>query len=243
MEEYNRIRTEKALEDASEPSSKTFAPSSFRCDRKCWFRLRGTVPDVPPSPDLGLDFRADLGTACHEMIQKNLKSRLKTGESGIEWVEVEDYLNAINFGNTYEYTVERNGYETSVEVFKPYPIRFSVDGILRINGKYYLLEIKTAEYSSFDNLTDPKEQHVDQVKVYCAILRLDSVIFMYQDRQNGDIKVYEETVNERDKAAVFQKMDAVIKAVETNLAPNRLPNRDDPWCRMCDYKKKCQQWG
>lgn len=243
LDAYEEIRKQRILKDASEPSSRTFAPSSFRCERKCWFRIRGVQPDAPSIPDTSMDFMAEIGTACHGVIQRNLVEGLITSESGIEWIDVETYLNSIQFGDTYEYTVERNGYETMVEITKPYPIRFSVDGLLRIGERYYLFEVKTAEHASFESLVEPKAQHVDQVTSYCAILRLDAVLFLYQDRQYGDIKVYEVNVADSAKQLVFDKMDRVLDMVEKNLAPEGLPSRDDTWCKYCDYRLKCSQWG
>ena len=84
---YEDARDAKILSAYDEPSHKTFAPSSFRCKRIQWFRLRGVQPDKPKTADAVLDFTAVLGTALHKMIQETLKESL--GES---WIDVEEYI-------------------------------------------------------------------------------------------------------------------------------------------------------
>ena len=212
----------------------TFAPSSFRCDRKSWFRLRGTEPDKLSSPDRTLDFSATLGTACHVAIQKSLVNML-----GNDWISVREYLteNPIRF----EHTLEEVDYETRISIKYP-PINLSCDGIIRWKDKIYLLEIKTCEHSSFRDLVNYRDEHEDQIICYSSLLNIPNVLVLYQDRAYGDIKVYERFVNDNEMRNILSRMDHVMKCVEANIAPDRLPN-GDKWCDYCPYSKKCKQWG
>lgn len=233
---YENFVDQQIAAQNAEPKHRTFAPSSMRCPRISWFRLRGVQPDEIPKPDRVLQFTADIGSACHEIIQSNLSKAL-----GPNWIKVEDYLKLINF--PYKYTLTENGFETQIEIDSP-PIRFACDGIIFWEGKYYLLEIKTSEYASFDELTDPKEQHKDQIKVYCTIFGLAGALVLYQDRQYGGLKCYEFQVTEADRKAVLDGMNHVMEMAECNLAPERLP-KGDPWCTAghCPYYRKCKEWG
>ena len=65
--------------------------SYIRCRRISWFRLRGVLPDKDEAPDLTLNFTADIGTACHKIIQSNLSEMY-----GDNWIDVEDYLSELN---------------------------------------------------------------------------------------------------------------------------------------------------
>lgn len=219
---------------SAEPKSRTFAPSSFRCHRKNWFRLRGTQPDVIANPDIALNFKAEVGTARHRIIQSNLKEAL-----GADWISVEDYLKEHPI--PYEYTLTNNGLETLVSIQNP-PIRFACDGIVRWKGKLYLLEIKTADYSSWDELTDPKNVHMDQVKCYCTLLGIHDVLFLYEDRQFGGMKCYEEHISDLDFKHIIDTMLYIQKMADCNLAPERLPYTDYA-CRNCEYAIKCKEWG
>ena len=235
---YENFVDEQIRKKNSEPSHKTFAPSGFRCKRKMWFRLRGTEPDQPKQVDRVLNFTAEIGTACHKIIQSNLKQALQD-----DWIDVKQYLEENPVPFKYNLEQDADSLETKIEFFNP-PIRFACDGIVRWKGKLYLLEIKTSEYSSFDELTDPKSEHIMQVKCYATLLGLSGVIFMYQDRQYGSIKVYEYFVSENDKQVVLDTMKYVQEMVDANLAPEPL-SKGDKWCssNYCPYYLKCSQWG
>ena len=237
LSRYDEFRSSQIKQHAEKPKSQAFAPSQLRCKRLSWFRLRGVEPDEITTPDLGLNFSAEVGTACHEIIQSNLQQMY-----GEDWIDVKWYLENV-LKPTYEYTVQQSGYESLIHIQNP-PIRFACDGIIRIDGVYYLLEIKTSEFSSFQKLSDPKPQHIDQIKCYSTLLGLPNVLVMYQDRMYGGIKVFEKKYTQADHNEVWRMFEDVMRAVETHLAPPRLPS-NDPWCtnsNMCPYRTKCSQY-
>ena len=220
----------------NEPKHKTFAPSSFRCLRAMWFRLRGTQPDPHTSVDRALNFFAHLGTSCHEYLQGIISEKL-----GDNWIEVADYLaeNPIE----YEYTLEKSGYETRVETTSPYPVRFACDGIVKLDGEYYLLEIKSCSPDKFKDLTDPLDRHVDQVKCYGTILNLSKVLFVYIDRSYGEMKCYQYEVKPSDREEVIKKFQSVMWAAEYQIAPEPLPKGDSQCTSsMCPYYHTCKDW-
>lgn len=227
------------IEHSEGRKHKAFAPSSMRCRRISWFRLRGVEQDKIPNPDRRLNFSAEMGTACHELIQRRLSTEL-----GEDWIDVRDYLSSNKEFSDYEFTVETSGYETQIELIKPFPVRFACDGIIRLNGKLYLLEIKSAEYSSFIDLVEPKPEHIDQIQTYSALLKLPNVLVVYIDRQNGEIKCFELTISSSTHQEVLRDMHYVMNMVEANIAPDGLPKGSN-WCNanMCPYYKKCKEWG
>ena len=231
---YDNLRFEKYKANEERMSSKTIAPSSFRCDRISYFRLRGVEADPVKDVDIALNFKAMLGTACHEDMQKLLCESI-----GDQWVDVADYL--ASSGVPYDYTVTHEGYECKIEFYDP-PIRFACDGIVKIGDEYYLLEIKTSEYSSFKSLDAPKEQHIDQVKCYCSLLGLRKALVFYIERSTGETKCFEVVLSDEDVAKTFEKIRRVLQSVEDNVAPPRLPS-GDYWCTYCKYKIRCSQWG
>lgn len=227
----------KIKEAAARPSSKNIAPSSFRCARIQWFRLRGVAPDVPRTSDRTLQFTADVGTACHRVIQSNLKEALQDN-----WISVSDYLAKFPIPYEYELTEDEDSLETKVAITDP-PIHFACDGIVFWEGRYWLLEIKTSEYSSFEDLTDIKPQHREQIRIYATLLRLAGVLVVYQDRLYGGLKCYEVKVSDSDKEAVLTKIRFIQECVSSCIAPDKLPP-GDPWCSSsrCPYYLKCKQW-
>lgn len=220
----------------TKPSAKTFAPSSIRCKRKSWFRLRGSEPDKIKKPDSSLEFKANLGTAIHQIVQERLYNHL-----GDDWVKIEDYVKSNNLKYFSNYELNQNGFETQIELFD-IPVRFSCDSVLRLDGITYLLEIKTVDFADFNNLTDIKSHHIDQVKTYCTLLELDKAIVMYIDRQYGTVKAYEYSLKSYESEAIIKDMKEVMSMVDANIAPERL-DFSDYMCTNCEYSKKCKEWG
>lgn len=231
---YENAVIERLQSEGARTKSRTFAPSCLRCERKSWFRLRGTQPDFISSPDLSLNFMAEIGTAIHQIIQQNLKNAL-----GDDWIDVEDYLN--EHPMPYKYTLERSGFETKVQIEEP-PIKFACDGIIRFQGKLYLLEIKSSEYSSWERLMNPKDVHMAQIKAYAALLGLRDVLVLYVDRQYGGLKCYEEHIADYECESVFKTFETIQHMAEVSLAPPRI-RESDYLCTNCEYKEKCKEWG
>ena len=215
--------------------STNISPSSSYCLRQQWFKLRGTEPDILSNPDQTLNFTAEIGTACHEIIQTNLEELY-----GEDWIDVGEYIKNANL--PYEVQCEKHNHETRLYI-PELRIRCACDGLLRINGVYYLLEIKTSEYSSFDKLTDPKPQHISQINMYAAILKIPHVLVLYVDRQYGTQKCFELTVSSTNMNKVMDDIHYVLECAENNLAPQRL-TIGDFHCNSnyCPYYMKCKEW-
>ena len=223
------------------PKQRTFAPSQMRCDRISWFHLRGVEPDKIREADRTLSFTAVIGTACHEKIQKTLAENL-----GDDWIRVRDWVDSNpEYFSDYDMTLDTHGdYETKIDLRKPYPVRFACDGIVRFKDRVRLLEIKTSEYNSWNELIEPKEEHLDQIKCYATLLHINNVLFLYQDRSYGEFKCFEVNVSESEQDNIRRRMTNIMELAEACIAPAGLPV-GDKWCgsNMCPYYKKCSEWG
>ena len=233
---YEKIIDDEIAASAAKPKHQSFAPSQMRCDRISWFRLRGVQPDNIKVPDRTLDFSAKVGTACHEVIQRRL-----VNSAEFEWLDVDKWLDS--HGTPYDWSVIPNGYEQQIEMRKPYPIRFACDGLIKFKGQVYLLEIKTSEFSSFQDLIEPKPKHMDQIKCYATLLDVSNVLVLYVDRTYGGLKCFEIVISDADKQEILNKMQHVMELVEANIAPDKLL-KGDPDCNpnMCPYYEKCKCW-
>lgn len=236
LEMYNDNLRDSLMPDADYIPRKAFTPSSIRCKRMNWFRLRGTKPDVSTNPDVVLDFIADIGTHCHKNIQTNLKTYL-----GNDWLNVDEYLKENPIDREYE--LKENGLETKI-VFNDPPVRFSCDGLIRYNDIVYLLEIKTSEANSMRHLVGPKAEHLDQILCYCTLLNIDNAMVLYQDRQYGHIKCFTHLVTPVEKQRIVNTFEEVQLCVERNIPPEKLP-KGDKWCSSsyCSYYNSCKRWG
>ena len=239
---YNHQLDADIQERADMPSHKTFAPSALRCKRRSWFRLRGTQPDKPRSTDRILEFTAEVGTACHSMIQERIIRALNNCDQ-FQWIDVVEYLHERDFYSKFDIHRLKNGYETQIEFTDP-PVRFAVDGLLRYSGEFCLFEIKTCEYASWNELTAPKEEHIDQFRAYCTLLDVNRGFFFYVDRQYGGVKCFEVQVSDSEHQEILDMFKEVQQYAEFGIAPDPLPS-GDKWCtpNFCPYYEKCKQFG
>ena len=240
LEMYNGILEGEIRAKNEGPKHRTFAPSQMRCDRWSWFRLRGVTPDTIKEPDVTLSYTAEVGTSCHENIQNRLIAHL-----GDDWITVQDWVDQNpELFDGYEMNLEEKGNETMVELVKPFPVRFACDGIVRFQEKVRLLEIKTSEFSSWNDLAAPKSEHIDQITCYSTLLHIPDVLFLYQDRMYGGFKCFEVHISEFDQESLRSRMKHVMECVESSIAPDGLPV-GDRWCspNMCPYSQKCKSWG
>lgn len=240
LDMYTNLWTKEIEDENMKPKHQTFAPSQMRCDRVSWFRLRGVQPDKVRNPDMAMDFTAQVGTACHETIQKRLSEHL-----GADWISVQSYVddNPELFMD-YDMDIVQKGFESLIELREPFPVRFACDGIIRFQDKIRLLEIKTAEFSSLNDLTAPKIKHIDQITCYATLLHIPDVLFLYQDRNYGEMKCFEITVSEAQQQNLKDRMTKVMELADACIAPDGLPT-GDPDCSpsMCPYYEKCKSWG
>lgn len=234
MSFYQNFVIQKIVKEKSKTPEPVFRPSSFRCDRMCWFMIRGVEPDDIGNPDPVMQHKADVGTGCHRVIQGNLIEAL-----GDDWIDVEQHLK--DNPMPWEYTLTREGPECAIRI-PELQFKFSCDGIVRWKGKKYLLEVKTVEPGPLEEMVDPRFDHIDQVKCYATMLGLDGVLFLYQDRTFGNLKCYEVNIPIEDKTFVLDKVTRIRRMRDDNIAPPKLESGDRT-CSGCGYKLKCKQWG
>ena len=234
LELYESALDDSILASESATPSQTFAPSQVRCKRVSWFRLRGVAPEQEEIVDRSLNFTAQVGTACHHNIQDILSKKL-----GADWIDVETYLKSQD--RPYNYLCQKNGFETLIQISDP-PVKFAPDGIIFWKGEYWLFEIKTSEYASFDKLTEPKPQHIDQIKCYATLLGIHHVLVLYQDRMYGNLKCYEVTVTDADMQQVWGMFKEVQDYVLKNIAPPKPESTKYCSPSYCRYYNKCKEW-
>lgn len=234
LETYDLFAKEKISAERSRSRDKTISPSAA-CMRQNWFRLRGSEPDTIDTPDLTLDFMTTIGTACHEMIQKNLQAGLKE-----DWVDVSEYIKSQNF--PYDIQCSQHGMETRLTV-PEFHLKCACDGIVKINDTYYLLEIKTSDYVSFSRLEGIKDKHRLQVSIYSAVLNLPNVLMLYVDRTYGSMKCFQYYISPEQRTSTLNSLRNLIDLAEKCLPPDKLPY-SSPQCasNMCPYYKKCKEW-
>lgn len=228
---------EKTIENESKSNkkvkSKYYKPSSLNCLRMMYFYRTSTEVDEVnrPASSTGV---LQSGQDRHLRIQEAI-TQMKLNGFDCEWVDVETYIKENNL--TELEVVHKGQYETTVH-HKELDLLFLCDGIVKIEGKYYLIEIKTENASSFYNRTAVADEHKHQAACYSISFHINNVIFIYENRDLCIKKAFLFTVTQSLKDEVVGMITRCNEFVEKKELPIRIENKS---CTYCDYKKKCKK--
>lgn len=233
---------EKSDMDNKRKPSRSFKPSNLRCNRASVLEVMGAkLDDTKTTHNLIAICRN--GTDTHLAIQEYVN---KMKNYGIDWefVDVGKYIeeNNIPLEITRRMDISNGVYETKVNS-KEYNIHCLCDGLLRHDGKYILLEIKTIGSRPFYRLNDVLEKHKQQAISYCTLFRVDSIIFLYQERDLLNKKAFLYKPTQKEKDDWVSKMKYLNDCVSKNIVPAKPIEADSKFCQYCNYKTICKSIG
>ena len=236
-----------------EPSwkkSKDFKPSfkikpsmlGSKCMRKCYYSSSG-VPEDFPFPLDGKK-RMKLGDAVHDMLHEVFK------EAGV----LIEYYNPD--GSIQKDWTGKNDFEfplTSPELFIK---KGKVDAIVILDGKLWVVEYKSINSNGFNELAQPKGEHIIQATTYYYVFnqhlqegkfshikelqgftKAEGVRYLYVNKDDTNFKefVYSDT------DFIFQQIVQKIVDLKQAFDSKTLPPKTQDWCQSCSWRNKCKQ--
>lgn len=223
-------------ERASNPA---LSPSGLGCPRGAAFKLSGAMMAASEETyESGL--AAAMGTFIHERIQKFLsKSKI--------WVDVEEYIRlrpelglsiAKEQKHAGEVSLVFSGIRNGKKVTPPFT--FQCDGIVFIDGEYYIVEIKSEGQRAWDNRTEPNPKHAMQATSYGFLYGIDKVLWIYASRESFGVmrKIYLQNID-RSKIEEFLISCAKVSSAVEFGEIKFLPKSKD--CRWCAYLPLCKE--
>lgn len=256
------------------PKVDMFSPSSMnKCEREIYYRIHATQPDPdlrPPSLAGRINSILQNGNDRHERLQERMAALKEEGHD-IEWVDVAQYvkerpeLGTIEIppvlGDFGEEDIENptekelkklarkqkeyaEGYETKL-YNEEIAARFLCDGVLKMDGKYYIAEIKTMNMRKWGTCLKaqkPLADHLEQAACYSIALGIDDIIYIYENRDSLDLLLFSHRVTAYQKEELIKKIRRVQKYKELQkLPPQTLDVKTK--CTYCDYKSRCTNSG
>ena len=235
------IWTIERKEDAK--PSRTLKPSSLRCIRSGVYQCLGVEPSKSQKSHV-LDGICASGTAIHEYIQSIC---LEMADTGWEYVNVGQYISEHNLNDVKVIKpcdFERGVYETKLrhEGFGT-PISFLCDGLLKHKGKYYILEIKSTNAGAFFKQNGVEEKHKAQAIAYSTLLNVNSVIFLYVERDLLNKKCFQYTPTKKEKDKFVSDVKYATHCIEYDLIPAKPieAEQDKRFCAYCRYADECKK--
>lgn len=216
------------------PTSKHYKPSQLNCLRMMYFYKSGAKKDENQSrgaSDIGI---LESGSDRHNRIQ-NWLQKLNLGKSGWKFWDVAQYVKKFRPAG-----VEVKGkFGNETKCYNAlYDLSFMCDGILEWNGKFYVLEIKTENSFKAFKRRGADDKHILQGTCYSISFGIDSVIYLYECRDDCKRKAYEVKIDRAKK----EKLVAQIENCEHYLKIGKVPQgcKEPTLCKWCDYQTACR---
>lgn len=116
------------------------------------------------------------------------------------------------------------------------------DGKIIINGKKYLLEIKSINMFQFQKLYVPKPDHKVQFSFYLFCDdEVDEGFFLYECKNTQNIKIFYHKYDSADISNELAVLRIVNLAIDDDKLPERLPDYPvGDKCKLCLYKSTCK---
>lgn len=185
--------------------------------------------DLFPNPDLEIIDE----TINHTIVSVDVKSDTivyldgdKSKTKALSW-----YVDRYNSAETLVYNKRTKS-------------RFKADGIVKFNGEYYILEIKTEnakKYGSHNKTLEPHDKHKLQGTFYGISFKIDKVMFLYENRDSCATFVTIFEITKQFKNKVMNLIDETIKYGDGGWVAPRTISKDE--CRYCPYRIRCDGAG
>lgn len=117
-------------------------------------------------------------------------------------------------------------------------MRGHADGIVVLEGQEYLLEIKSINDNGFKNLTEAMEHHRVQANLYMKNRGLKAVIFLYECKNDQNLKEYIVPFNPTLNVKYEQVMRSATEGMKSRVLPERVcktqADAKKRWCEACE---------
>lgn len=251
-------------ENNSENLSKYLSPSGLSCQVSCAFKLQGITTEPEKESFQSASFAA-AGEDRHKRIQEflsitpywvdvskyikekglPLKAVVKVNTKKyntperelpreIDKDDIEEFLSKYNLPRD---AIKEDEFETLL-VHTSLPIRFKCDGILLIDGIYYILEIKTEGERKNNGRSTYDPKHQLQGKAYTWLFKIEKILWVYEGRDSLVQRFFVQLVTPKEKLEIRNYIQKIVDNFNT---PENL-EKDETQCKYCNYKKYCKKY-
>lgn len=223
------------MKNARKPSQ-TYKPSGMNCIRSMYYQVIGV--DVEPDSNYVMVGICEAGTDRHERIQ-NAISKMKENGFDCEYIDVGEYVRSRGL-DLYLDVVDKCGNETKL-YDRVRNISFLCDGIIKYKGKYYIVEFKTESSFKWRDRKGVDPKHYNQARTYSLELQIDSVIFVYINRDIVDMKSYMYEVTESEREQIIELLNTCQSYVDKREVPPIPDDANEKKCAYCNYRELCKR--
>lgn len=128
------------------------------------------------------------------------------------------------------------------------------DAIISIDGKLYVVEIKSSGDFKFRKLEAPEDAHKKQIQLYMHYFKVPNGIVIYENKNTQEMKEFEEAYDPKLCKKIISEFEELRYQIENEIMPpiplNLKEQRDAaergeggfPWeCEYCDFREECDK--
>lgn len=234
LEDLKRTIELEANKDARKPSQ-TYKPSGMQCIRSMYYQVAGKEPDEARNGYINIGI-CNSGTDIHVRVQDAVEMMKENG-TDCEYIDVAEYVKSRNLD--YLEIRERHGNEVKL-YHKTLNMSFMTDGIIKYQGHYYILELKTESIYKWQSRTDVDPKHHNQGIAYSVAFGIDEVIFVYINRDLLDMKAFMFNVTDDMKQELVGKIEECDGYVKRMITPPKPEYISRKVCEYCGYRNLCK---
>lgn len=149
------------------------------------------------------------------------------------------FANGNDVHDRYEKYFEWAGILTkSEEVLLDNDIRVKgrLDDLINIDGRDYIVEIKSMNSIPYSKLTKPKKEHILQLTLYMHIKGIHEGYLTYEGKNDQEHRSFYITYDPKVLKYLFDTIDSILKtSKEHKLMPEKLQS-----CSSCPFYKYCK---
>jgi len=114
------------------------------------------------------------------------------------------------------------------------------DAIISDGKELYVLDIKSMNSMIFKNLTEPKEENVNQVQLYLHYFKIPKGILLYVDKDKLELKEFIVNYNQTKAEFLLKNLANLKKQIDSSIIPSRIPDYPETWqCKYCQFREVC----
>jgi CRISPR-associated protein Cas4 len=115
------------------------------------------------------------------------------------------------------------------------------DAIISVNGKMYVVDIKSSNDFKFQKLKEPEPSHQYQVQLYMHYFKISQGILLYENKNTQDLKEFELKYDPGLCKKIINNFETLKYQIENETPPPK-PTNLEPWeCEYCDFKEECDK--
>ena len=120
-------------------------------------------------------------------------------------------------------------------------VRGRADAVLSDGKELYVLDIKSMNSMIFRNLSEPKEENVNQLQLYLHYFKIPKGILLYVDKDRLGLKEFLVNYNPAIADQLISGLTVLKKQIAANTIPARISVYPSNWqCQYCQYLEVCR---